>query len=432
MKINLVNYVRFRKLLYFKYRNISFQKKILKDPLIAGTIVDVENYVARKMGVNEKKYEPTSMNTENRAHLNKYLVKNQSDLPPRTMQDSFASAIIPLNDVFIRNKYVALLGSVRVGRLLEDMDIFAVYICHLYILNPNVPTGNVTPYTIATARVDKIIFTDISPKNDEDIKLSGFISWVGSTSLEVMVWLERQIDGQWKEITKAVFLMVARDSLNIKGAVINPLIATNDEEATLLKGGDERKKMRLKATESHITKVIPTPSELQYCYELFTKTIDVDEMALTRQKLPPDSNWSDKCKMSQLVISHPEHRNLHNKVFGGFMMRLALEFSYGLGYHYTTLRPKFKYISDITFTKPVEINSLLQMHAQIVYTEGNFFEVMVYAEQWDAEVKTKNVTNVFFFTYECTGKLAPVYPRSYMDAMQLIQGYRNFKTALNI
>jgi hypothetical protein len=42
------------------------------------------------------------------------------------VQDSFASVIIPLkDDVSLQEKYVTFKGYVRLGRLLEDMDIFA-------------------------------------------------------------------------------------------------------------------------------------------------------------------------------------------------------------------------------------------------------------------------------------------------------------------
>lgn len=42
------------------------------------------------------------------------------------MQDSFTSAIIPLGtDTAMQDKYVTFLGNVRLGRLMEDMDLFA-------------------------------------------------------------------------------------------------------------------------------------------------------------------------------------------------------------------------------------------------------------------------------------------------------------------
>lgn len=46
------------------------------------------------------------------------------------MQDSFTSAIIPLScDKALQDKYVTFLGHVRLGRLMEDMDLFAGNSC---------------------------------------------------------------------------------------------------------------------------------------------------------------------------------------------------------------------------------------------------------------------------------------------------------------
>lgn len=62
---------------------------------------------------------------KSREHLLKYQPKLQ-DLQARAMQDSFTSAIIPLStDRTLQDKYVTFLGNVRLGRLLEDMDMFA-------------------------------------------------------------------------------------------------------------------------------------------------------------------------------------------------------------------------------------------------------------------------------------------------------------------
>jgi acyl-coenzyme A thioesterase 9 len=42
------------------------------------------------------------------------------------MKDSFVTAVIPLSrDPVMRERYVTYYGTVRVGRLLEDLDVFA-------------------------------------------------------------------------------------------------------------------------------------------------------------------------------------------------------------------------------------------------------------------------------------------------------------------
>lgn len=46
------------------------------------------------------------------------------------LQDSFDHALIPLStDLDMREKYSTIHGYVRLGRLMEDMDIFAGTLC---------------------------------------------------------------------------------------------------------------------------------------------------------------------------------------------------------------------------------------------------------------------------------------------------------------
>lgn len=74
------------------------------------------------MGI-ESGYKPIQ---PSRSHLIQYLPNSQSELPARSMKDSFMAALIPLSsDNSLQDKYITFLGHVRVGRLLEDMDIFA-------------------------------------------------------------------------------------------------------------------------------------------------------------------------------------------------------------------------------------------------------------------------------------------------------------------
>lgn len=78
--------------------------------------------VIKKMGV-ENSYTPFP---KSRSHLLKFLPQTQEELPKRSMNDSFTAAIIRLSqDKKLQEKYTTFLGQVRVGRLIENMDIFA-------------------------------------------------------------------------------------------------------------------------------------------------------------------------------------------------------------------------------------------------------------------------------------------------------------------
>ena len=88
-------------------------------------------------------YDPDLYN-KMREELVDILPNSQSELPARRMLDSFDSAIIPLgSDYSLRDRYLTHHGGVRIGRLLEDMDIFAVHLgkvpsSHYYIMTPHI------------------------------------------------------------------------------------------------------------------------------------------------------------------------------------------------------------------------------------------------------------------------------------------------------
>lgn len=75
-------------------------------------------------------------------------------------------------------------------------------------------------------------------QNDSDIRLSGHVSWVGRTSVEVVVWLEQKIQGRWRKLTRALFLMACRNATNTAAAVVNPLHPANEEEKRIYAGGE--------------------------------------------------------------------------------------------------------------------------------------------------------------------------------------------------
>lgn len=86
--------------------------------------------IQKKLGI-QSSYSPLLNSRE-------YLLKHEpkpEDVPARSMQDSFTSAIIPLStDLSLRDRYVTFLGHVRLGRLMEDMDLFAGKWKHVIIL----------------------------------------------------------------------------------------------------------------------------------------------------------------------------------------------------------------------------------------------------------------------------------------------------------
>lgn len=59
-----------------------------------------------------------------RANLLKFQPKAQ-DLPSRSMKDSFTTAVIPLSSASTQEHYINHLGRLRIGRITEELDMFA-------------------------------------------------------------------------------------------------------------------------------------------------------------------------------------------------------------------------------------------------------------------------------------------------------------------
>ena len=164
----------------------------------------------------------------------------------------------------MREKYMTFHKTIRIGRLLEDLDVFAVTLCYKHILNPKQPADcTVSPYSIVTACVDQI---DISHfplrvygsafyllffkeyglqfrfvlQYDADIRLRGHVTWVGKSSFEASMEVDQQNKetNEWHTVTNARFVMVSRDSMNKGSAIVNKLVPETDEEKALFLKGE--------------------------------------------------------------------------------------------------------------------------------------------------------------------------------------------------
>ncbi|KAL3280580.1 hypothetical protein HHI36_003813 [Cryptolaemus montrouzieri] len=391
------------------------------------TIQDLKIERTNKLGFDHG-YKPLP---SDRSYLKKYVPKLE-ELPPRNMKDSFLEGLIPLSsNEALQEKYITFLGHVRIGRLLEDMDIFAVFVAYKHIYTPSLPDDVASPYTLVTAHVDQIDFTEFVPKPNQDIKLSGHVSWVGKSSMEVVVWLEQELHGTWHKITRALFLIAARDPTCRHAAVVNPLTPLNDYEREMLQGGEARKNKRRKDSLEHVSKVVPTAQEQQLIHELYVATSEIDDMPLSANKFPTELIAMDKCTISNVIFSHPEDRNLHNTVFGGFIMRNATELAWILGFQFSKYRPFLRNISDISFHSPIAVNSLIQMEAKVVYTHLHYYQIIVFVKVLDPINGQASISNTFHFTFESPDQVKQVYPKSYHEAMLYIDGKRHFDSVMS-
>lgn len=371
-------------------------------------------------------YDPDLYNKK-RAELLKILPESQDELPGRRMLDSYDSAIIPIaSDT---DRYITYDGGVRIGRLLEDMDIFAVHLVFKHVLNPRQKGLPGSPLSIVTGLVDQIDFSG-TLRPGSNVRMSGHVTWVGRTSAESTLVLEQLVDGDWVKITEALFVLVARDPLNRGAAFLNPLELENDEEKELFKKGEENKKRRYKISQDSLFKVPPSLPEQEIIHDFFINTVDHKAMSFKARVKPENSVWFEDAKLKNLIICQPENRNRFNKIFGGFIMRQAFELAWANTYVFGKSRPFCMHMDDILFKAPVEVGQLLYFNSQICYTEDNFIQTRVSAEVVNPKTGELSVTNVFHFTFQIIDRDPPfIVPKTYHESMMYLTGRRHFKSS---
>lgn len=129
---------------------------------VCASLSTVASEVAAKFGITIP-FKPTK--TSGREHLEQFEPKSADDLPARTMLDSYSEALIPLGtDAKLREKHMTAFATVRYGRLLEAMDMFAVWVVVNHLKLNNLKPGEPLPHTIVTMLVDSISFAHEYPQ----------------------------------------------------------------------------------------------------------------------------------------------------------------------------------------------------------------------------------------------------------------------------
>eukprot|EP00057_Strongylocentrotus_purpuratus_P029198 XP_011683672.1 PREDICTED: acyl-coenzyme A thioesterase 10, mitochondrial [Strongylocentrotus purpuratus] len=141
---------------------------------------------------------------------------------------------------------------------------------------------------------------------------------------------------------------------------------------------------------------------------------------------PDNATWMDETKLKNVIICFPQERNLFNKIFGGFLMRQALELAFASATLHSHGRIRIAAIDNILFQKPVEVGSFLFFLSEIAYTEGCYMEIRVHSEVVDPRTGEHDTTNVFHFTIVTENPVPLVWPKTYGESMLYLDGRRRF------
>jgi acyl-coenzyme A thioesterase 9 len=89
--------------------------------------------------------------------------------------------------------------------------------------------------------------------------------------------------------------------------------------------------------------------------------------------------WLGDTRLEKCMLMFPQERNVHQKIFGGYLMRLAYE----LGFSNASLfmrggHVRFLSLDGISFAQPVPIGSILRLTSYVLHsTSSAEFPVIV-------------------------------------------------------
>jgi acyl-coenzyme A thioesterase 9 len=322
--------------------------------------------------------------------------------------------------VVLRSKYENPWGGIRLGRLLQDLDTMAGTIAHAHCVHGS------RKLHIVTASVDRIVTRGKSPSLDEECTLSGVVTWVGKSSMEISMAVQAtsEVELAATPWLTANFTFVARHGAGHpeegRAASIPPLSPETAAERVLFESGAQRAVMK-----KQMRKAPPPTIKENAVHELLEKA---HSQRLLASLADPSLMLMKDTELHNTLTCQPPHQTPAGRVFGGFLMRRAFELAFANAYTFAGAKPAFLEVDEIQFKKPVNIGDLLKFTSSVLYTEAETEdqcgEVHVDVSSYILKPEDKQVTicNSYNFTFAvprgCT--LKQILPSNEEEARSMV------------
>ncbi|KFK31266.1 hypothetical protein AALP_AA6G090200 [Arabis alpina] len=304
------------------------------------------------------------------------------------------------SDLILREQYRNPWNEIRTGKLVEDLDALAGTISFKHCSGD----GNARSMILVTASVDRIIMKR-PIRVDADLSIVGAVTWVGRSSMEMQLQVIQTQDANQSVDSESValeanFTFVARDAKTGKSTPINPVLPETELEKLLWKEAEERNKLR-KQKRAEGKEEHEKLKDLERLNELLAEgRVFLDMPALADR----DSILIKDTYHENSLICQPQQRNIHGRIFGGFLMRKAFELAFSNAYTFAGVSPRFLEVDRVDFIKPVDVGNFLRFKSRVLYTEANssaepLINIEVVAHVTSPELRSSEVSNRFYFTF---------------------------------
>ncbi|KAH0602424.1 uncharacterized protein H6S33_008763 [Morchella sextelata] len=343
-------------------------------------------------------------------------------LEPKRMKDSFHKLVLPLaKDKWLVDGYVNASGQLRLGTLFQDLDALAGVVAYKH-------TGP-GPTTV-TAAVDRISI--IHPLEEFcDLELSGFVSYVGKSSMEISLEARRNgVEGEEGLILTCAFTMVALNPQTKRATPVPPLVIETPEEKAIFNKGEEYQKAKKALRDVSLAKQTPNDEESDLIHQMWMEQLQYEDPQSKLSK-PENTSYMSTTTMASTSIMQPQYRNRHSfMIFGGYLLKSTMELAFCCTSAFAHSRPTFLSLDPSTFDAPVPVGSILYLTATVAYTEpykgGSRVQVRVGSKVRDVEHGSVVETGVFNYSFFVEGDLK-VMPRTYGEFVMYVDARRRAK-----
>ncbi|KAL0490636.1 Acot9 [Acrasis kona] len=350
--------------------------------------------------------------------------KTSFEIRPRAPSESRVVIDLPLlQDERLRDVYITSTKGLRIGRVLEDLDAMAGEISYKHAEG----FSALRSVAIVTATCDRIEL--VKPISLVDLRFDGWVTWVGNSSMEVRIEVQQKKSIEATEFdvcAVAYFVMVARDYKKGGSAPVHTLNIVTEQDGKLYEQGQKNQARRKSSAEKALIRTPPSEGELQLVHQIF---INAQSLKMNSSDSSDHKFMNQSCMCSTKVM-HPQQKNLHNKIFGGYLMREACDIAWSAAYVFGQHEPEFMSLDDNHFIKPVDVGTIVNFNAKVVFVHDDIITVRVEAQVIDPKSSKRQTTNVFHFGFK-TATSKKVIPETYEEAMLYIEGKRIYEKKLH-
>jgi len=109
-------------------------------------------------------------------------------------------------------------------------------------------------------------------------------------------------------------------------------------------------------------------------------------------------------RLENALICQPQQRNLHGRIFGGFLMHRAFELAFATCYAFVGHTPCFLEVDHVDFLRPVDVGDFLRFKSSVLFTQLDdpkrpLIDVEVAAHVTRPELRSSEVSNTFYFSF---------------------------------